>query len=170
MSIKWLGAVLIIAACGGIGFLLARAYRKQEASLHQLSQVLEFMAWELEYRLTPLPDLCRQAAKQSKDALQAIFSLLAQELEGQIAPDVEHCMAAALRKIHDLPLLTENAMMQLGVSLGQYDLPGQLKGLKAVVGYCERELQKMSIHREERLRSYQTLGLCAGVALAILFL
>ena len=38
-----------------------------------------------------------------------------------------------------------------------------------VAGDPDRELEVMGRNQEERLRSYQTLGLCAGAALAILF-
>ena len=170
MRIKWVGAILIFVSCGGFGFLTASAYKRQEASLLQLCKILEYMAWELEYRLTPLPELCANVSRQSKSTLGSVFSLLARELEGQIAPDVEHCVTAVLKKTQDLPSLTVTAMTQLGASLGQYDLSGQLKGLEAVGKYCSHELQRLGVRREERLRGYQTLGLCAGAALAILFI
>ena len=60
--------------------------------------------------------------------------------------------------------------MQLGESLGRFDLPGQLRGLEAIRRETEQTLQEVHAQRENRLRSYQTLGLCAGASLAILFL
>ena len=57
----------------------------------------------------------------------------------------------------------------MGSSLGRFDLDGQLLGLEAVRVYCQEQLSEMSKDRDVRLRSYQTLGLCAGAALAILF-
>lgn len=170
MTLKWIGAILIIAACGGFGFLMAAAYRKEEASLRQLADTLEFMAWELEYRLTPLPELCRKVSRQSTHGVRTAFQRLADELEGQVSPDVQHCMAAALAKSAELPGLTREAMEQLGASLGRFDLSGQLKGLEAVGKFCARELERLGENRDNRLRSYQTLGLCAGAALAILFI
>ena len=41
--------------------------------------------------------------------------------------------------------------------------------MEIVRNYCDRELESLGKNGEERLRSYQTLGLCAGAALAILF-
>ena len=35
---------------------------------------------------------------------------------------------------------------------------------------CMSALQSLNNHNEERLRGYQTLGLCAGAALVILFI
>lgn len=170
MSVKWIGAILVVAACGGFGFLMASAYKREEKYLRQLARLLEYMGWELEYRLTPLPELCAKAADQADQGIKTVFSCLAGELEGQALPDVAHCMDVALEKISQLPPLTREVFTQMGVSLGQFDLSGQLKGLKTVEKFCEHELENLSQHREERLRSYQTLGLCAGAALAILFI
>lgn len=170
MHIKWIGAILVIVSCGGVGFVSASLYKQQESSLQQLSQILEYMTWELEYRLTPLPDLCDKAAQQAKSSLGSFFELLARNLGSQIAPNVEHCVVAALEETKDLPKLTAFALKQLGASLGQYDLSGQLKGLDAVRKYCLQELQQLGQHREARLRCYHTLGLCTGAALSILFI
>lgn len=170
MNIKWIGAILMMVSCGGCGFYAVNAHKKQESYLFQLSQILSYMTWELEYHLTPLPELCRKAAQQTKSNLGQFFVLLARELEGQAAPDVACCMDVALGKVQDYPKQTVRGLQLLGSSLGQFDLSGQLKGLEAVNVYCQSELQKLSHHREERLRSYRVLGLCAGAALAILFI
>ena len=56
----------------------------------------------------------------------------------------------------------------LGSSLGRFDLSGQLKGLQSVRGECLRELESLEKNQPERLKSYQTLGMCAGAALVII--
>ena len=53
--------------------------------------------------------------------------------------------------------------------IGRFDLEGQLQGLESVRVYCRDQLDNLAKDRDVRLRSYQTLGLCAGAALAILF-
>ena len=65
MSYRWFGAALVIAGCGGFGFSIASGYKREEGILRQLLRVLNYMEWELQYRLTPLPELCRQAGKES---------------------------------------------------------------------------------------------------------
>lgn len=167
---KWIGAALVIFACGGFGFSLAMGHKREEASLRQLISALDFMECELQYRLTPLPDLCRQAGEQSGGIVGGVFIKLAEELECQIAPEVSGCMRTALSKCEAIPQATRSALIQLGKSLGRFDLNGQIKGLDAVRADCRRTLEKLSENRENTLRSYQTLGLCAGAALAILFI
>lgn len=170
MSIRIAGAILVIVGCGSFGFLIAAAHRREETILRQLLTALDYMQCELQYRLTPLPELCRQVAAGYSGAVRSVFFLLATELEDQISPDVERCMEHVLSKLKDLPKLTREAMELLGRSLGRFDLDGQLKGLEAVRQECRRNLEALAQNRDVRLRSYQTLGLCAGAALAILFI
>ena len=136
--------------------------------LRSLKGALDFMVCELQYRLTPLPELCRLVGTEQKNPVGQTFLRLAQELNSQILPDVEYCMRSSLREV-DLPKRLGEGFLMLGQNLGRFDLQGQLKGMEMVRNFCDRELEAMGKNREERLRSYQTLGLCAGAALAILF-
>lgn len=170
MNVKLIGAAFIIAGCGGVGFSMAAAHRREEKSLRQLIRALDYMGCELQYRLTPLPELCRSAAAESGGAVSQVLLNLAAELDAQVAPDVATCMNAALSKTKGLSQRIKNNLRLLGSSMGQFDLQGQLTGLEAARKQCRRELEELSRDRDVRLRSYQTLGLCAGSALAILFL
>lgn len=169
MTGKLIGAILVICACGGMGFGIASASRREESALRQLLGALDLMECELQYHLTPLPELCRQAGLAGKGAVREVLMALASELESQIAPDVHCCMAAALASSREVPGKVHQVFETMGTSLGRFDMEGQVKGLEAVRGQCRRELESLEQNRDNRLRSYQTLGLCAGAALAILF-
>ena len=170
MNFKIIGAILVVVACGGFGFRMAAAHRSDMAHLRDLIGVLDYMECELNYRLTPLPRLCRQAAAEHKKTLGNLFTLLADALESQISPDAEHCMYSALAQCSPFPKSTEECLRELGSSLGRFDLEGQLMGLKAVRTTCRRKLEELNSNKDVRLRSYQALGLCTGAALAILLI
>lgn len=168
MMWKWIGAVLVIAGCGTVGVSMAWAHKREERLLRNLKGAIDFMAWELQYRLTPLPELCRLVGAEQKNPVGQTFLRLSRELESQILPDVSYCMNNTLLE-GDLPKRLTEGFRLLGQNLGRFDLQGQLNGMEIVRNYCDRELESLGKNREERLRSYQTLGLCAGAALAILF-
>ncbi len=170
MSYRLIGALLIIAGCGGFGFSMVLEQKKQENTVHRLLSALKFMQWELQYRLTPLPELCIRAGKQGGGLVQKILEQVAAELSSQVLPDVTSCMQKVLLTEQDMPRSIRVLFRKLGVSLGNFDLPGQLEGLQAVEKACQTELKRMENGKVQRFRSYETLGICAGAALVILFI
>ena len=170
MTIKLLGAVCVILGCAGFGFMIAGNARKEISSLRQLITALEFMECELNYRMTPLPQLCRLTASTASGCVKKVFLYLADELEMQIKPSVEQCLLVALKKCPELPELTRKRFDELGHTLGMFDLAGQINSLKLCNTENRAILENISQDHTKRLRSYQTLGLCAGAALVILFI
>ena len=170
MNYKWIGSLLIILGCGGFGFSLAANHKREENCLRQLIGALDYMGCELQYRMTPLPDLCRSASQQCKGMVGQVLRRVSEELDRQVSPDTASCMYAALTQSEALPHITRKKLQLLGATLGHFDLAGQLSGLEAVRESCRNDLSTLTKNRDSRLRSYQTLGLCAGAALAILLI
>lgn len=170
MTLKWVGSILILLASGGFGLKTAYAYLQDERTLRQLIGLLDTMTWDLQSNLVPLPTLCRDAALNSHGVLSNIFTKLADELDNQIRPDAYRCMLAAMSKTKSIPKHVSPILEQLGQSLGKFTLAGQISGIESVQGSCIRSLELLNRNRELRLRGYQTLALCAGAALVILFI
>ena len=168
--LRLIGAGLILLACGCFGFSLAAGYRKEETALHQIIGALEYMEWELQYRLTPLPELCRRTGNQAHGMVKHIFLALAEELEQQMLPDAASCMDTVLSQNTNLSGKVRSVLHDLGSCLGCFDLPGQLQGLSSCRQRCMEELCLLQTNKENRLRSYQMLGVCTGLALAILLI
>lgn len=168
--IKLFGAVLVLLGCGGIGFSVVAAYRYQESSLQQLIRALEHMECELQYRMTPLPELCNSASQVCTGCIRGVLQQLNIELEAQITPNASACMHTVVTRCENLTERIRKCLVQLGDSLGCFDLAGQLQGLRSTKKYAEFELDKLQRNQDVRLRSYRTLGICAGAVLVVLFL
>lgn len=170
MTLRWLGALLVVAGCGGFGFSMAMYYRKQEQTLRQLIKALDIFASELEFKLSPLPEICRTVSQTVGGCVGRIFTYLAAELDSQVCPNGACCMEAAVNTASDLPGSCRGYLLQLGKTLGRFDVAGQLSELSATKADCMEKLDKIRSEKDVRIRNYQTLGLCAGVALAILLI
>lgn len=170
MNVKILGAVFIIVGCGGFGFSMAYESKREELLLNQLLQIINYMERELQYRLTPLPDLCLSAANETTGIIRQKLLLLSAQLNRQLMPDASSCMNYVLSSGRELPQKPRRIMRVLGNSLGKYDLPGQLSGLESAKNLCSCLIEELGRNRDDRLRSYRTLGLCAGAALAIILI
>ena len=169
MTVKWIGAALIICSCAGFGFHMKRMHTREEKAHRELQEILHYMISELQYRLTPLPVLCHKVYANCRGNLRRIFDVYARELDKQLSADPCICMLSTLEQFTDIPASVENLMRNLGESFGKFDLDSQLRALKGIQEECEHRLKKLQTNRDVRLRTYQTLGLCAGAALAILF-
>lgn len=170
MLLKWIGAVCIVAACGGFSLMLAYSYKNEERTLRQLISAIDFMECELKFRMSALPELCMLTANVCDGTLQKVFVMLANDLEDQVSVDVARGMNRILNNVRDIPLSTYDCLQLLGTSLGRFDLEGQLKGLDMVRQECRLKLSRTVATKQTRLRSYQTLGLCGGAALIILLM
>ncbi|MGM9669700.1 MAG: stage III sporulation protein AB [Faecousia sp.] len=170
MVTKLLGAVCVMAGCGGCGLAMILHRKKTENWLSELSEVLSFMEWELQYRMTPLPFLCESAAAMCKTGLKKLFSRLSEELRSQFFPNAEICMRSSICATADIPEPVAALLNTLGSTLGKFDAEGQIQGIRGVRARCEEQRAALRQDRANRLRSIETLWLCAGAALVILFL
>ena len=170
MGYKGIGALLIIGGCGGYGFLLCMKDNMGISTLRDLTRILEFMAWELQFQMTPLPEICEKASHTVKGSLSSVFSSLADALQSRIQPNVSICMDQVLLAHPHIPQHAGKILADLGSNLGRFDLEGQLQALESARSACMNELHHREQDRLNRLRTYQTLGLCTGAALAILLL
>ena len=170
MALKWIGAALVVFGAGGIGISMAMHYKIQEQTLRQLLKALDIFLCELEYRLTPLPQLCRTVSESIDGSIGKVFHTLALELEAQICPDARACMASVLQSDIGICDKARKILLQLGQTLGRYDVSGQISEISGAKAECTEELERIRSERDVRIRNYQTLGFCAGVALAILLI
>ena len=83
--------------------------------------------------------------------------------------DISACFNDILER-RDLPKYVRRNLKQLGACLGRFDLEGQVQGLEAVRCQCRQDLARLQENGPQRMRNYQILALCAGAALAILFI
>ena len=170
MELKLIGALLLVLGGGGVGFTLTAMHQREIRFIRQLLNVITFMECELQYNLTALPSLCRQAPQLCNGPLHEILEILAGELEQQISANAQACMIVVVEKNSDITPHAKECILQLGQSLGAFELQGQLRSLEYTRTICTNKLNLLETDKEVRLRSYKTLGLCAGAALAILLI
>jgi len=169
MMLRIAGAALLVTGCAGFGFSLALHNARQIRMLRQLIRVLKEMEWELKFRLTPLPELCADCAGCADGSLKQVFLELGRRLDAGGESDVSACMNDIAART-ELPRTVRRCLKDLGQCMGRFDLEGQIQGLQSVTVRCRRELEVLNENGKERIRSYQTLAICAGAGLAILLL
>ena len=172
MQLKIIGAVLIFTTCSGFGFYIAALYRSDARCLLNLIHSLNYMSSELQYRMTPLPQLMRQTADQCSDKnLRQVFLQLSHQLEDKYCSDFSQCMETVLRRYgNSLPKRSLSVIYELSRTMGRFDIDGQISAIMTTKTYCLNEYNMLSNDLSSRLRGCRTLGICAGAAMVILFI
>ena len=170
MTIRLIGAVMIIVGCASFGFLLATAHILETSTLKQLIQALQLMESELKYRKTPLPLLCHYVALGQSGLIKTYFLSLESELQQQIQPDAATCAQLALDKMQYMPKQTKHLISQLGKSLGKFDVDGQVLGIQTVREEAVLRVKHRNKDQDQRIKNYRIFGICAGIAIVILFI
>lgn len=170
MIIRIIGASFILLGCGSFGVMICANVKNEIKLLQNFLHAMEYMECELRYRMTPLPDLCRNTTMVTKGPVSRIFESLGKMLELQVSARVSACMTATLKKHHMIPDNIMKLFEDLGDRLGVFDLDGQLRALSSLRKEAEDLLIRCREGQENRIRSYKTISLCAGAAIIILLI
>lgn len=170
MIVKWIGSICIIISCSGMGASMAYKQLREIKLLEQWIRILLRMENEIHFRLKSIPELFWMISYEENGCFKTLFQKIAEELDNQIQPDVERCVHMALRTMSQLPASILEAVKCLSKDLGRYDVKEQLHGIERIRMASEERCRELRKDKSRRIRGYQTLGLCAGAALVILFI
>ena len=168
MNFQWVGALMIIGGCGVFGFSMAADYIREEYSLRQLISALDYMFCELQYTAASLPQICEKIGMEFRGTVGQVFRNLSIELDAASGPSASGCMDLALKRTGTVTKMTDRHFRELGNVLGKFEMEGQLRAMESVREQCRNALGELIKDKQSRVRNYETLGLCAGAALAII--
>ncbi len=163
---------LILGAAGGR--FKASRLSEREKMLEELISGITLFRNEIYYthdRLKTVSDRLSDSAGGCGARLFSQFSELLRESAGK---DSEMIWKDAVRKTFgSRSPLKENdltALSSAGIRLGKDDAEGQCRYLEKTAAELEVRLREARLDKETRWRLYQTLGLAAGCAAAVLVL
>ena len=167
---KWIGAFCIFVSCASVGFTVAYRQTRELKMIEQWIRIIARAEKEICCHLRAVPDLFRMISYEENGPLGRLFLRTAIEMENQIQPNASICLNVALADFDGLPKSVLDMLILFGAELGRYDLESQLKGLAEIRAIAEEKRTQILQNHSKRIRGYQTLGLCAGAALVILFI
>lgn len=156
---KWLGAILLVAAGGAVGVGKTAAIRRHIALLEELTALIANICTELRQRGTPLPDILEKHR--------------ASGLPLEIWAKGLRAGRTVLQTIEPFLLSLEpdcgRVLFDLCAVLGRYDSETQARACDHAVQLLEGQTENLRRQLSEKGRLYHTvpltLGLMAAVAL-----
>lgn len=168
---RFLGAIFIIggAAAGGI---IISANVKQSIKLHyDWLQILQLFHSEIEFKLTSMSDLCIQVMECSSPVFKNIFNSMYVSLVDAPGKSIGVQMHHAIDAYGgSLPKELKKIMTELFDVLGHQDVYAQLRAIDYAKYRTNIVLNSLEKDKTEKSHSYRVIGVCAGVAIAIVLL
>ena len=170
--IRLFGASLVVLAASAAGFGFAKNVRLQCAQLDALSWALETMAGEMSARLTPLPEIFLLLGSGGQRDVSLFFKTAAMALTtppGCTVPVAFKRGFAAAMNFRPGEQAVQ-ALYALSAGLGRFELERQLAAIEQAKAAVTRALLSLQAQKQVRTRCYGTIGVCAGLALAVILL
>ena len=161
-----LGAALVTAGTGAIGFGAAAQLGRRVSELRAMVTALE-----LPFRLTPIPELLDELSRRTPLPARPLFARclggldrLGEESLGQI------WTAAVEESLPDLRGEDRAILAELGQVLGRFDGDGQGQAVGQARLRLSHQLEGAERERDSHGRLYGALGVTAGAFFVILLL
>lgn len=165
--IRLIGAAMIVLGAGSFGISKTVQFYRQQRQLRAFLHMLEILKCELEYTLFPLPKLCRVTAQRSDRLCADFLKTYAARLdEGASRRTAAHKAYADSKSV--LPPDAAEAILELFGTLGRYDIIGEENLLDLTRARLKTALERGESEKRPMAKGYAILGVCTGVAIAIL--
>lgn len=167
---RLLGATLVAAGCGWMGFRAAAALGCRVRALEDMADGLSLLAQEMELDEPPLPQLMERLVRRCRGPAKLLFRDCRQALDRLEEEDFSRAWRKLVAERRELGEEGRQALLPLGDILGRCGCEDQRRGADSV----RRRLTELAARAEEDRRRqgkvYQALGLSGGAFLVILLL
>lgn len=168
-----LGAVSVITALGGAGFVVARSYSERPRVLRSLQAALTMLVTEITYAATPLPEALERIARHSPSAVAEFALSVANGLESGDGASTAEAWRQAVYEQRGRWSLTgsdEDVLLDLGGYLGRSLADDQEKHLRLALTQLARRQDEAEADAVVQTRLWRYLGLCvAGLIVLLLY-
>ena len=164
---KWLGSILIIASCTGIGFSKSQDMRKHLEELEELKKLFYLLKSELQYTRAPFAEVFEKIGRKANPPFDSWLFVLASRLQKKgTGSFCEIWKETIQEKLQECRLCEEEfeELKQIGKSL-EY--------MESIDLYIEQLEYKIEHTREEyktKKKLCQSMGIMGGIFLVILLL
>ncbi len=159
---------MIIVTSSIIGILLSRKYANREKEIKEMKNALNIFATKIKFTYEPIPNVFMEIANKIEGNIGTIFDRAVSRMKEQ--PAGEAWVQALQESKNNLNKEDISVIQNLGRLLGQTDLEGQLSEIEVVNDFLTAQLENASEERRKNEKMYRTLGLVAGLTIAIVLI
>ncbi len=173
LFLKFILILVVFGMSTFIGYALANRFTSRVAELKDLLLAFEIFETKIKYTYDSLSTTFLYIADNLKSKIYRIFYITAEEMnqnKNNSAGDtfknvIDNEKIFLNLKNEDIEILKE-----LGVSLGQTDIEGQLKNIRLVSTSIQKQLDNAIKEKEKNFKLYRNMGVMCGLIIIIILL
>lgn len=168
---KLIGAVVLVAAGGAAGMLVARDYARRPVEIRSLISAVQMLETEIIYAATPLGEAMERVACASDGIVAGFFREASRSLNSGEGTTAGEAWEKALAGFYGHSSLTagDSAILKnLGRALGRSGRTDQEKHLKLACEQLKREMASAEEAAAKNTRMWNYLGFCGALAAVII--
>lgn len=170
---KWLGLLLIFAACSGYGLLLDYRKKMRLREIENFIFVFELLRAEIDYGLTPIGEACLNVAEGAMPQVAAIFRDFEKGMSQRECAELGVLWRQSLdrnwNQFH-LEAGEHQILEQFGIAVGYLDKGLQKKNIDMVLSRLGHLKEQATEQFERTSRLYTTVGMLVGAGVVILLI
>ncbi|HBV96830.1 MAG: stage III sporulation protein AB [Peptococcaceae bacterium BICA1-7] len=168
---KLIGAVVLVAAGGAAGMLVARDYARRPVEIRSIITALQMLETEIIYSATPLGEAMDRVASATDGIVSGLFREASHSLlvgEGATAGEAWEKALVNFYRSSSLTVTDSAILKNLGRALGRSGREDQEKHLKLACEQLKRELSRAEEAAAKNTRMWNYLGFCGALAAVII--
>ncbi len=160
--------ILIIAASCILGILLSKKYISREKEIKEMKIGLNMFSTKIKFTYEPIPNLFMEIASKIEGNVGNIFRQAAIRMKEISAGEA---WEQALEEVpHNFNKEDVIVLKNLSKMLGQTNLEGQISQIEVVNQFLTSRLENAGEERRKNEKMYRTLGMVAGLMIAIILI
>lgn len=170
--IRYLGAALVIAATGSMGFMGVWRLKKRSEALEGLITSLQLMESEICSRMTPMREVLELLAQRAPQSVRGLYRRAYEDMNDLGRRSFYAIWKGAVLSSRELRLREDEAQVltELGLCLGRYDVREQAEAISRVRRRLEPALARAEEERRRDTKLHAFFGLASGLFAVILLL
>lgn len=168
--IRMIGFVLIVSGASCAGIRQAACVRRSYLLYEDFRMALVWLKNEIQTALTPLEQAFGVVSGLIPNPLAGLFAVLANGIRRDPGCSTVSVASRYFTSGSEIPAELQDVVYDLLRMLGRQDTAAQVNALELALSRTEVLRTKLEREKTERCRSYRTLGVCAGLALAVILI
>lgn len=173
MLLKICGCIMIVCGCSAIGFSLGNDYVLRIKHLERMKKNLLLLEGEIKYCNSGIVEALSKISRQSGGIFSIFFETIVDDLTQNHKTLKEAWDASVQKNIKNHTKLTNQDIRiigELGECLGITDRETQIHNIENTKNQIDSIIGELNKIKTEKCKIYRTLGVVAGMFIAIVLL